>query len=84
MRIVDKQGMKSLVLKGLLFFTFAFFLNSCEGLLDSCMTCQLNTYEAGVLSIPGADSEYCGVDLTAIQAIADVVDGTYTIKWECR
>ncbi len=48
------------------------------------MTCQLNTYEAGVLSIPGADSEYCGVDLTAIQAIADVVDGAYTIKWECR
>ena len=76
--------MKTKILFLFAFLSMAIGFNSCEGLLDDCKYCQINTYEAEVLIIEGSESEYCGAELIAIQAKADVVDGAYTIKWECR
>ncbi len=56
---------------------------SCESLLGNCKTCQLNTYEGDVLVTQGAPTEYCDEDLALILAKQDIIDGTYTIRWDC-
>jgi len=71
-----------------LYFLFCLLLvagfNSCEGLFDNCKTCQLNTYEGDVLVSEGAPTEYCDEDLAVILAKQDIVDGVYTIRWDCK
>ena len=66
------------------FLFAASILTSCEGLLDNCKTCSLNTYEDGVLINSAQTAEYCDTDLIAIQATPDVTVGTTVSKWECE
>ena len=70
-------------------FIFAAFLlmaagiTSCEGLLDNCKICSLNTYEDGVLINSAQTAEYCDADLVAIQATPPSTVGSTTTQWEC-
>jgi hypothetical protein len=64
---------------GFIFITLSF--SSCE---QNCKTCQQNTYINGVLDHEGSPAQYCGTDLTSIEATPDYVLGNQVTKWECR
>lgn len=74
---------KKLLYVGAFLLTASIF-TSCEGILDNCKTCTLNTYENGVLINSARAAEYCDSDLIAIQATPDVTVGTTVTKWECE
>jgi len=76
--------MKKLLLPAILFVVMALGLNSCEGLLDDCMICSLNTYEDGVLILEQNEAEYCGTELASILAQPKETLGNTSIYWECH
>jgi hypothetical protein len=57
---------------------------SCEGLLDNCKVCSLNTYEDGALILSQSEAEYCDAELISIQATPAQTNGNLVIKWECK
>ncbi len=71
------------------FLLIAVGLYSCEELLGNCETCRYNVYDVnGSLLYSELEAEYCGADLIAKKAAADVVtlEGTAnetTTKFEC-
>ena len=69
---------------GLFLAMVSISFTGCEGILDNCKVCSLNTYEDGVLSSSTSETEYCGAELATILATKDVVDGNLVTKWECR
>jgi hypothetical protein len=69
----------------LLFLTVvSISFSGCEGMLDDCKICSLNTYEDGLLIHSTSETEYCGVQLATILATPEEVDGNLVNKWECR
>ncbi|MBE0675064.1 MAG: hypothetical protein IH591_10415 [Bacteroidales bacterium] len=62
----------------------AISLTACEGLFENCMLCRQVTSENGNVINESAENEYCGLELITIQSTAPVIDGSTTIKWECR
>lgn len=75
--------MKKKILFGacLLFVAWAF--NSCEALGD-CGFCKYVTYENGVVTNTGPETEYCGADLIKMKATPDLPVGNLVTKVECR
>jgi hypothetical protein len=64
------------------FICLVLSFSSCE---KTCKVCQENTYDANnKLITQGNDTEYCGVDLIAIEAKTSVTVGSVTTKWVCR
>ena len=76
--------MKKLLLPVSLFLVMGLGLSSCEGLLDDCMICSLNTYEDGVLTLKQNEAEYCGTELTSVLAQPRETIGNTSIYWECH
>lgn len=76
--------MKKKLLFAAAFLITASVFTSCEGLLDNCKTCSLNTYEDGALISSAQSAEYCDAELVVIQATPDVTVGTTVTKWECE
>lgn len=75
--------MKKRLLYAVALLVIATAFTGCEGLLNNCKICRLNTYEDGVLIQSLNEAEYCDADLISIQAQpAEYGDGTVT-KWEC-
>lgn len=66
-----------------MFIMMIFSLTSCEG-LSGCKICRQDTYVNGTLEIEGREREYCGAELVAIEATADVVTGNTRVTWKCR
>lgn len=69
---------------GLFLTAIALSFTGCEGMLDDCKVCSINTYDNGILINSTDETEYCGVELAGILAKPDVVDGNLVSKWECR
>lgn len=65
-------------------FLISVAFTSCEGLLDNCKVCSLNTYEDGAKILSQSEAEYCDAELLAIQAIPAETDGNLVIRWECK
>lgn len=65
-------------------FTFAVAFTSCEGLLDNCKVCSLNTYEDGALILEQSEAEYCDTELLTIQAIPSETNGNLVTRWVCK
>jgi hypothetical protein len=66
------------------FVLMAIALTSCEGLFENCNLCRQVTLDSGNVINESAEREYCGLELVTIQTTAPSIDGTITIKWECR
>lgn len=60
-----------------------FTFTSCEE-LTGCKICRQVTYVNGIVEQEGRETEYCGAQLIAIEATADIVSGNTRISWECR
>ena len=75
--------MKRKLLFGALFLFFVWAADSCTALKD-CKFCKNVTYENGAVVNSGTETEYCGADLIAHEAIPDATVGTQTVKVECR
>ncbi len=75
--------MKKKLLFGSAFVLLSWAVTSCEALND-CGFCKNVTYENGVITNTGAETEYCGADLIAKKATPDYTVGTLTTKVECR
>lgn len=75
--------MKRQLLFGTAFLFIAWGITSCEALGD-CGFCKYVTYENGVVTSSGSETEYCGADLIKQKAIIDVKVGQVTTKVECR
>jgi len=73
---------KLIYLFSLLAISVAF--TSCEGLLDNCKVCSLNTYENGALILEQSEAEYCDAELISIQAIPQETNGNLVTRWECK
>jgi hypothetical protein len=76
-------------MKKKLVFIGAFLLimwsfTSCESLFQNCKFCKTVTYENGIVTNEGTESEYCGADLVKQEAIPDIVVGDLVTKVECR
>lgn len=67
------------VILTVMIFTFT----SCEE-LTGCKICRQVTYVNGIVEQEGRETEYCGAELIAIEATADIVSGNTRIAWECR
>jgi hypothetical protein len=77
--------MKRKLILGALFIFATWAASSCDS-LGKCQTCKYVIYENGIV-VPSqnpSETEYCGADLIARQAKADVTIGTQTTKFECR
>jgi hypothetical protein len=67
------------------FIFIAWSVTSCDALMKKCQFCRLVTRDsAGGIVTEGSETEYCGVDLTAIKAIPPAPIGPNTAKYECR
>jgi hypothetical protein len=75
--------MKLRTLCGAIFLAMAFILTSCEE-LSGCKICRQVTYVNGIVEQESRETEYCGAELIAIEATADIVSGNTRIAWECR
>jgi hypothetical protein len=63
----------------------AWSFTACDALMKNCEFCRLVTRDgAGAIFSEGPESQYCGVDLTAIKAIPPAPVGPNTSKYECR
>jgi len=77
--------MKKKILYLFIFVLLASGFSSCEGLLNNCKVCSLNTYEDGVLVNSVSEAEYCDVELISIEATPDADLGNNLVaKWECN
>ncbi len=56
---------------------------ACES-LTGCKICRQVTYVNEKVEQEGRETEYCGAELVAIEATADIVNGNTRISWECR
>jgi len=65
-------------------FAISVAFTSCEGLLDNCKVCSLNTYEDGALILSQSEAEYCDAELVAIQAIQPETNGNLVTRWVCK
>lgn len=75
--------MKKRLIYAVALVVIASAFTGCEGLLNNCKICRLNTYDDGNLILSSSEGEYCDAELISIQARPDVVvDGTVS-KWEC-
>lgn len=60
-------------------------VTACDALMSTCEFCRLVTRDgSGAIFSEGPESQYCGVDLTAIKAIPPASVGPNTSKYECR
>lgn len=75
--------MKRKLYFGAAFLLLTWAITSCDKLSD-CKMCKYVTYENGVATVTGTETEYCGTDLITKQAAPDAVIGTLTTKFECR
>ena len=64
---------------------FVFLALSFSTCTKNCKVCQQNTYNSGgTLLTSGTETEYCDVELVAIQTTKDVTLNGITTKWVCR
>lgn len=75
--------MKRKLLFGAAFIIIAWAADSCSAITD-CKFCKYVTYENGVIQNSGSETEYCGAELIAQEAIPDQPAGTLITKVECR
>jgi hypothetical protein len=75
--------MKRKLLLGMFLVFLAWAATSCEA-LSNCGFCKNVTYDNGVITNTGAETEYCGTDLITKKATPDVRVGTLVTKVECR
>ena len=76
--------MKRKLLFGALFVFIAWAATSCEALSD-CKICKTIITDSATNQVTeGAETEYCGAKLIAIEATRPVTTGTQTTKYECR
>jgi len=79
----NNSFMKRKLLLGVFFVFLAWAATSCEALSD-CGFCKNVTYDNGVITNTGAESEFCGAELIAKKATPDYTVGTLVTKVECR
>ncbi|NMC37760.1 MAG: hypothetical protein GYA41_05505 [Bacteroidales bacterium] len=75
--------MKMKILFWAILMMIIFTFTSCEE-LTGCKICRQVTYVNGIVEQEGREVEYCGAELIAIEATADIVSGNTRISWECR
>ncbi|MCX6260249.1 MAG: hypothetical protein NTY95_05345 [Bacteroidia bacterium] len=77
--------MKRKILIAISFILFTLAFNSCEP-LGTCKVCrQVTTEIDGTFISEGPEAEYCGADLVAIEAKADIILPNNTkLSWKCR
>ncbi|MCA1757302.1 MAG: hypothetical protein LC649_07590 [Bacteroidales bacterium] len=69
---------------GLFLTAVSVSFTGCEGLLDDCKVCSINTYEDDLLIHSTDETEYCGAQLAIILSTPEEVDGNLVSRWECR
>ena len=76
--------MKRKLLFGASFAFIAWAATSCEALSD-CKICKTVTTDSSTGQVTdGAETEYCGAKLIAIETTPPVTSGSQTIKYQCR
>jgi hypothetical protein len=77
--------MKRKILIAISFILITLTFNSCEP-LGTCKVCRQVTSEInGTIISEDPEAEYCGADLVAIEAKADVILPNNTrLSWKCR
>ena len=76
--------MKRKIIAGIFLTLLATAFTGCEGLLDNCKVCSLNTYENDVLILSQNEADYCDAELISIQAQSPQYIGNTVILWECN
>jgi hypothetical protein len=75
--------MKKKLLYAAAFILVAWSFNSCSA-LSNCKMCKFVEYENGSVISSGSETEYCGAELIAHEAIPDATTGSITTKVECH
>jgi hypothetical protein len=73
--------MKKKLIYGLFLVLFVFAAPACS---KTCKTCKKVYYNGTTYDHEDAAAEYCGVELTGIEATPPVTIGGVTAKWECN